>query len=88
LAGVKTGRDTTAPSRQGSRRKEEGSPNQAPTADHTLNLDGSVEDVIPGRGARQHNLRNLDLTIRATALGCSPASVAVARALCLLHDLR
>ncbi|APD47987.1 MULTISPECIES: excinuclease ABC subunit UvrA [Synechococcaceae] len=68
LAGV-NGQDTTAPKPAGKpAAKKKGSPKQAPTADHTLNLDGSVEDVIRVRGARQHNLRNLDLTIPRNSL--------------------
>jgi len=64
LAGV-NGHDTTAPKPAA---KKKGSPKKAPPGDGTLNLDGSVEDVIRVRGARQHNLRNLDLTIPRNSL--------------------
>jgi len=36
--------------------------------DGGLNLEGSLEDVIRVRGARQHNLRNIDLTIPRNSL--------------------
>jgi len=41
---------------------------KASAGDGSLNLEGSLEDVIRVRGARQHNLRNIDLTIPRNSL--------------------
>jgi len=68
--------------------KEEGLAKQAPRRITTLNLDGSVEAVIPGAGRPPAQPAQLDLTIRATAWWCSPASVAWQRSLWLPTDLR